>query len=67
MNIEENKIISEEHLFLFPFNYKYLSKLSILCDAEKLYFRPRTFSLTPIQNENSCLTFDSYYKNISRF
>lgn len=67
MNIEEIKVIPEDLLFLFPVNYKDLCKPSASSDTQNRVFGERTVLLSPIQNENSRLEFQSYYKNISRF
>lgn len=65
--MEENKVIPKEQLFLFPFNYKDLCKPFKLNDTEQVDFEQRTAPIASIQNENSRLEFESYYKNISRF
>ena len=65
--MNENRVIPEEQLFLFPFNYKDLCKPAISNDAENVILERRTAPLSPVQNENCRLEFESYYKNISRF
>ena len=65
--MNENKVIPEKQLFLFPFNYKDLCKPTVSNDAKNVNFEQKTASFSSIQNENCRLEFESYRKNISRF
>ena len=65
--MKENRVIPEEQLHLFPFNYKDLCKPDLSNDAKNELFERKAAPFSSIQNDNSRLEFEIYYKIISRF
>jgi hypothetical protein len=63
MKKKENRLIPEDALCLFPFNYSYLLLPEEMND-EEMNFTHKSGKIDDLQNDNAKI--EPFYKNISR-